>query len=111
MTWLASTVETQQPVVLKQFCFAQSGSNWSAFHAYEKEIQILQGLEHPGIPSYLGAFETPEGFCMVQEYIDALSLGITRSLSPEEVKQIAISALEILVYLHSQNSAYYSQRY
>lgn len=48
---------------------------------------------------------------MVQEYIDALSLGITRSLSPEEVKQIAISALEILVYLHSQNSAYYSQRY
>ncbi|MGB3401779.1 MAG: serine/threonine-protein kinase [Microcoleaceae cyanobacterium] len=102
ITWLASTIDTKQPVVLKQFCFAQSGSNWSAFHAYEKEIQILKGLNHPGIPSYLGAFETPEGFCMVQEYIDALSLGVPRSFSPEEVKQIAISALEILVYLQNR---------
>lgn len=83
ITWLASTIDTQQPVVLKQFCFAQSGSDWSAFHAYENEIQTLQGLDHPGIPSYLGAFETPEGFCMVQEYIDALSLGVPRSFSPE----------------------------
>ncbi|MEL7036725.1 MAG: tetratricopeptide repeat protein [Cyanobacteria bacterium J06592_8] len=102
ITWLASTVETQQQVVLKQFCFAQSGSDWSAFHAYENEIKTLQGLAHPGIPSYLGAFETPEGFCMVQEYIDALSLGVSRSFSSEEVKQIAISALEILVYLQNR---------
>ena len=102
ITWLASTIETQQPVVLKQFCFAQLGSDWSAFRAYENEIQTLKSLNHPGIPSYLGAFETPEGFCMVQEYIDALSLGVPRSFSPEEIKQIAISALEILVYLQNR---------
>jgi len=27
--------------------------NWSSFAAHEREIQVLTGLKHPGIPSYL----------------------------------------------------------
>ncbi|HEY9668448.1 MAG TPA: protein kinase, partial [Coleofasciculaceae cyanobacterium] len=68
ITYLATHTSTQQPVVIKQFQFAKVSSNWSGFKAYEREIQVLQGLNHPGIPRYLDSFETPDGFCMVQEY-------------------------------------------
>ena len=102
ITWLASDITTGRQVVLKQFCFAQVGSSWSGFNAYQREIQILQELNHPGIPRYLGAFATSDGFCMVQEYINAPSLAMPRRLELEEIKQIAIFALEILVYLQNK---------
>jgi serine/threonine protein kinase len=102
ITWLASDITTGRQVVLKQFCFAQAGSSWSGFNAYQREIEILQELNHPGIPRYLGAFATSDGFCMIQEYINAPSLAVPRSFEPEEIKQIAVSVLEILVYLQNQ---------
>lgn len=58
VTYLATEVITQQPVVIKQFQFAQTSSSWSGSKAHEREIQVLQGLDHPGIPRYLAAFET-----------------------------------------------------
>jgi serine/threonine protein kinase len=102
IAWLASNLNTGQQVVVKQFCFAQVGSDWSAFKEHEREIQVLKGLNHPGIPEYLGAFETSDGFCLVQEYKNAVSLAEKRSFDPEEVKQIAIKALEIFVYLQNR---------
>ncbi|MBD6616714.1 serine/threonine protein kinase [Komarekiella sp. 'clone 1'] len=101
ITWLASKVDTGEQVVVKQFCFAQAGSSWSGFRACEQEIQFLKKLNHPGIPHYLSSFERPDGFCLVQEYINAPSLAETRSFAPEEIKQIAVKALEILVYLQN----------
>ncbi|AUT00390.1 serine/threonine protein kinase [Nostoc sp. CENA543] len=101
ITWLGSDVKTKQQVVLKQFCFAQFGSSWSGFEAHQREIQILQGLAHPGIPKYMGSFATSDGFCLVQEYINAPSLAEARKFTPGEIKQIAIKALEILVYLQN----------
>ncbi|MCF4966530.1 serine/threonine protein kinase [Nostoc sp. CMAA1605] len=101
ITWLASDVKTTQQVVLKQFCFAQFGSSWSGFEAHQREIQILQGLAHPGIPKYMGSFATSDGFCLVQEYINAPSLAEARKFTPAEIKQIAINALKILVYLQN----------
>ncbi|WP_414542753.1 serine/threonine protein kinase [Nostoc sp. CCY0012] len=104
ITWLASNIDHRE-VVLKQFCFAQAGSSWSGFQAHQREIDVLKGLEHPGIPRYLTSFATSDGFCLVQEYINAPSLAQTRSFAPEEIKQIASNALEILVYLQSLNPA------
>lgn len=92
----------REPVVIKQFRFAQIAADWSGFRAYEAEVSILQQLNHPGIPRYLDAFETPDGFCMVQEYKPAPSLETSRKWTPEAVKQVAIALLEILVYLQSQ---------
>lgn len=100
ITWLASNIDNQE-VVLKQFCFAQVASSWSGFEAHQREIQILQGLNHPGIPRYINSLATSDGFCLVQEYINAPSLAQNRSFTPEEIKQIAINALEILVYLQN----------
>jgi serine/threonine protein kinase len=102
ITWLATNLNTKQPEVIKQFCFAQAGSNWSGSEAHAREIQVLKGLDHPGIPSYLHSFETSDGFCLIQEYIHGSTLAEPRSFSPAEIKQIAIKILEILVYLQNR---------
>jgi serine/threonine protein kinase len=101
ITWRAIQLETNKIVVLKQFCFATIGSSWSGFKACDREIEVLQRLNHPGIPKYLGSFQTINGFCLIQEYKDAPSLAIERSYTPEEIKAIASGVLEILVYLQS----------
>jgi serine/threonine protein kinase len=90
------------PVVIKQFQFAKHGNDWSDYEAIEREIQVLRGLNHPGIPRYLGSFQTATGFCLVQEYKDAPSLAIPRSFDSDEIKQIAVILLSILVYLQNR---------
>lgn len=101
VTYLATSTNTQLPVVLKQFQFAQTGSNWSDYEAVNQEIQLLRQLNHPSIPRYLDCFETPTGFCLVQEYKPACSLAEPHHWTPEEIKQIAVGVLEVLVYLQS----------
>ena len=101
-TYLATNTKTQQPVVIKQFQFAQPGANWGEYDAYESEIKLLQQLNHASIPRYLGSFETPTGFCLIQEYKKAPSLAQPRHFTPEEIKQIAIAVLEILMYFQRQ---------
>lgn len=102
VTYLANRSNAQLPVVIKQFQFAKVGTSWSDYEAYEKEIQLLQNLNHPGIPRYLDSFETPDGFCLVQGYKQACSLAASSHFTPQEIKQIALAVLEILVYLQSQ---------
>jgi uncharacterized protein YjbI with pentapeptide repeats/serine/threonine protein kinase len=101
-TYLATNTKTQQPVVIKQFQFAQAGASWGDYEAYESEITLLKQLESPNIPRYLDSFETPTGFCLVQDYKKAPSLAQPRHFTAEEIKQIAIAVLEILVYLQRQ---------
>ncbi|PSB03158.1 serine/threonine-protein kinase [Merismopedia glauca] len=102
VTYLATCLENQQPVVVKQFQFAQTGASWSDYNAYEREVELLEQLHHPNIPSYLEALETSNGFCLVQEYKNAPSLATQRIWKVEEVIQIAKAVLEVLVYLQSQ---------
>jgi serine/threonine protein kinase len=102
VTYLGVNTKTQQPVVIKQFQFAQLGANWGEYDAIEQEIKVLRRLAHPSIPRYLDFFQTAGGFCMVQEYKDAESAATSRSFSPQEIKKVAISVLEILVYLQSK---------
>lgn len=102
ITYLCTNFDQDQQVVIKQFCFALASTSWTGFLAHEREIQILRELNHPRIPRYLDVLDTPEGFCMVQEYKDAPSLAERRSFNPEQVKQIAVSVLEILVDLQKR---------
>ncbi|BAZ28378.1 serine/threonine protein kinase [Cylindrospermum sp. NIES-4074] len=101
ITYLAYALKLNQKVVIKAFYFASAANDLSV-KAYEREIEILQQLNHSRIPRYVTSFETSAGFYMVQEYKNAPSLGIKRSFHPEEIKQIALSILEILVYLQKQ---------
>jgi serine/threonine protein kinase len=102
VTYLATHLATGQPVALKQFQFARTHSAWSGFEACEAEIRALQVLDFPAIPRYLDSFETPTGFCWVQEYKPAQSLNTRQYWTPAEIKQIAIALLDILVYLQQQ---------
>ncbi|BAY63071.1 serine/threonine protein kinase [Calothrix brevissima NIES-22] len=100
--YLAQTIKTNQKVVIKEFRLTHAIPDLSGVKAYEREIQILQQLNHPQIPRYIDYFATAGNFYMLQEYKNALSLGLQRNFEPEEVKQIAISLLEILIYLQQR---------
>ncbi len=101
VTYLATHLKTKQRVVIKQFQFAKS-SDWGGYDTLQQEGQVLKSLKHPGIPRYLGVFKSPDGFCMVQECKRARSLAEPRSFSPDAIRQIAISCLEILIYLQTR---------
>lgn len=91
VTYLATDIRTQQAVVIKQFQFAKTGASWSEFDAYDREIQLLKELDHPGIPRYLDSFQTADGFCMAQEYKKSVSLAVARSFNPQIIQHIAIA--------------------
>lgn len=101
ITYLAKDLNQGTSVVIKQFQFAKS-STWSAYDAHQREIEVLKGLQHPGIPAYLDSFELPDGFCMVQEYKHAQPLSVNRSFSGEDIRAIAVQLLEILIYLQNR---------
>ncbi|MBD1826113.1 serine/threonine protein kinase [Microcoleus vaginatus GB1-A2] len=102
VTYLATEINTKRSVAVKQFQFAQTGASWAQYQACEQEIQILRELDYPSIPRYLDSFPTASGFCMVQEYKNAPSLANCNRWKPEQIKQIAISVLEILKYLQNR---------
>ncbi|MFM2311566.1 MAG: hypothetical protein RLZZ04_842 [Cyanobacteriota bacterium] len=103
ITWKAKDVKTQKPVVIKQFCFAQANSTWSGYKIYGQELEVLQKLKHPNIPQYLNSIETDDGFCLIQEYIEANPCNVFRPLTVVEVKQVAAKLLDILIYLQQQS--------
>jgi serine/threonine protein kinase len=102
VTYLATSTQFEQLVVIKQFQFAKLGTSWQGYDAYLREIQLLKELNHPGIPRYIDSFQTEDGFCMVQEYKKATSLATSHSFSPDEIRHIATSTLEILIYLQNR---------
>lgn len=102
ITYLANVLNSKQQVVIKEFCFARVDADLSGVKAYQREIEILQRLNHSRIPRYIDSFEIPGAFYLVQEYKNAPSLSVTSNFNPEEIKQIALSILEILVYLQKQ---------
>lgn len=101
-TYLAQDTGGQN-VILKKFEFATPRSSWSVIKAIEKEMAVLQKLNHPQIPKYLDYLEIECGFVLVIEYINASHLGcFKKRFTVEEVKAIAYDILQILVYLQKQ---------
>ena len=102
VTYLASKIDTGEKVVIKQFQFATADSSWSAYDACQAEIEALKYLQHSSIPAYLDSLETDTGFCLVQEYKQAVPLCLPHRWTLEEIKAVAIALLEVLVYLQEQ---------
>lgn len=103
ITWKAKDLDSNQLVLVKQFSFATIDSSWSGYKAYQKEVSILQNLNHPGIPEYIESFETNKGFCLIQKYIQGKNLDQINNFTITQIKVIAQKILEILVYLQRQN--------
>ena len=101
-TYKAMDLKTHEKVVIKQFGFVNA-TDWSSYKQIEREIDALRGLKHDRIPRYLDSFDSGDGICLVQEYIDAkpLSVDLSREmeLKPVDIQSIGIQVLEILVYL------------
>ncbi|MBD2741662.1 serine/threonine-protein kinase [Coleofasciculus sp. FACHB-1120] len=111
-TLLARDEETQQLVIIKVLTFG-GDFEWEHLKLFEREAETLKSLAHPAIPRYLDFFEVnspnSKGFALVQTYIEAKSLEEHlkggRSFSEAEIKQLATSILEILIYLHGRQPA------
>jgi serine/threonine protein kinase len=108
-TLLARDLKSETLVVIKLLSFGID-FEWEALKLFEREAETLKSLSHPAIPRYLDFFEfnTPysKGFALVQSYVEGKSLETYlksgRTFSEAEVKQLAKSVLEILIYLHGQ---------
>lgn len=106
-TLLARDIKSQELVIIKLLAFGKDFS-WEDLKLFEREAQTLQTLQHPAIPSYVDYFEldTKSGktYALVQSYIQGKSLEENLKekgkFTEKEIKKIARSLLEILVYLH-----------
>lgn len=103
LTYKALNIQSQQTVVIKQFKFVSSDSDWSGYKAVEQELQCLKSLNHSQIPEYLDYFESEEGICLVQEYKSAPNLSQCQSFDFTQIKTITLNILKILVYLQQQS--------
>jgi hypothetical protein len=106
-TLLARDIDSQELVVIKLLAFSNDFS-WEDLKLFEREAQTLQTLQHPAIPRYVDYFElnTNGGktYALVQSYIKGESLEealqAKGKFTESEIKKIAKSLLEILIYLH-----------
>jgi serine/threonine protein kinase len=109
-TLLARDLDTQELVILKLLAF-NSDFEWDNLKLFEREAETLKTLKHESIPRYLDYFDVNsqnfKGFALVQNYIPAKNLEeylqAGRTFTQADIKEIAQSILEILVYLHEQN--------
>lgn len=109
-TLLARDLQTQELVVVKQL-FLGSDFEWQDLKLFEREAETLKALSHPSIPRYLDYLEIDEpnskSFALVQTHVEGKTLEehlrSGRTFSESEVKQLAKSLLEILIYLQEQN--------
>ncbi|MEN9229884.1 MAG: protein kinase [Thermostichus sp. DG02_5_bins_236] len=112
-TWLAEQVQEgaeaqPQKVVLKLLPF-ERGLQWADYTLFQREVRVLQHLDHPLVPKYCHAFEftTPDHtswFGLAQTYVPGQSLKALleagHRFTEAEVRRIAADVLSVLVYLH-----------
>ncbi len=106
-TLLARDIDSQELVVIKLLAFSNDFS-WEDLKLFEREAQTLQTLEYPAIPRYVDYFELDTNggktYALVQSYIKGKSLEehlqAKGKFTETEIKRIAKSLLEILIYLH-----------
>ncbi|NJN75948.1 MAG: protein kinase [Synechococcaceae cyanobacterium RL_1_2] len=76
---------------------------WEVQQHQLNAIKLLQRLDHPRIPRYRDSFTDEGGFYVVQDYVALKPLGDRENLTPQELKTVASSVLEILLYLQNLN--------
>lgn len=112
-TLLARDLVTQDPVILKIIC-TDDELTADDLKLFQREVETLQTLEHSATPKYLGYFEVDlpkagKALALIQSYMEGHSLqdylAEGRTFSEVEVRQIAATILDILIYLHNHQPA------
>ena len=103
-TFLALDLQSRNLVIIK-LVRLNLEFQWDDLKLFEREAATLQNLDHPAIPKYLDYFDLPDGFALVQTYIEAPSLQTQiqagRKFTEAEVIELAARLLDILTYLHT----------
>ena len=75
--------------------------------ALKQEYELLRELRHPQLPLPMAYLEWKGMEYLIREYVDGVSLHeqVTAQgpLSPDKVREMALSLCQVLQYLHSQN--------
>ncbi|MGM0559333.1 MAG: serine/threonine protein kinase [Myxococcota bacterium] len=106
----ARSRESGDDVAIKELDLSRA-DDWKAIELFERESETLQGLDHPGIPSYIDGFHVDEDgatrFFLVQEFIDGRPLAerVERAdlMDESEARDFLRAFLPILDYLHSMS--------
>jgi serine/threonine protein kinase len=104
-TYQGVDVSSNELIVIKHFeVLPKNVDDWNTLNRmYDEEIQALKGLKHPNIPRFIESFQLQDNSrCIALEYKKGKTLSEARSFSPDEVKSISVSLLEILIYLQDQ---------
>lgn len=85
----------------------KGAKSWKAFDRFEREMDTLAKLTHPGIPKYLDryAYETSGDYFLVMELIEGVPLSKHLSgpgLTPKTLRSVLDQILDVLEYLHEQ---------
>ncbi len=65
--------------------------------------QLLKGLEHEGLPRYVGSFEDERSLVTVRTYVEGITLeryAEERELGEQDIVGICVQLCDILAYLH-----------
>lgn len=107
-TWSARDLRSGERVAIKRFDLRHA-SDWKAHELFEREVRVLSGLQHPGIPGFLDSFEDDQGaICLVQRLAPGHTLASwveDHGWHPEEEELVALSLslLDVLDYLHTRH--------
>jgi eukaryotic-like serine/threonine-protein kinase len=107
-TYRARDVESDRWVAIKVVSLRQM-KGWKTLDLLEREIKVLQALDHPAIPRYFDSFEIDQldnrVFYLVQELAPGQSLAnwVAEGWRPDEdeVQDMAEQLLGILSYLQT----------
>lgn len=105
VTWAARNAATGDAAVLKEMRIEQI-DDWKALELFEREVEALAALDHPGIPQLLDrVVEDGRTVAIVQTFVEGEDLASRLKkgpMAPDRFKQALRESLEILVYLHSR---------
>ncbi len=98
--------ETGDNVAIKVVSL-KGAKSWKGFELFEREMDTLATLSHPGIPRYRDryAYESSGDFFLVMDLVDGVPLSRRLSdprLTPKKVRAVLDQALDVLEYLHTQ---------
>jgi serine/threonine protein kinase len=102
--------ETDEPVAIKVLQLGKQ-LDWQAFDRFEREVAVLRGLDHPGIPRFRSSFanEASGDYFLVMDLVEGPTLATLMAkpgaFDAARLRRILIGLLDVLGYLHAQRPA------